>query len=140
MKRLIDLSKAGFNFNEFIETMPMHMVWSRGGILCKLADFGTIIIGLEKVTSPKFIGEILNLSMPEKAPLFIAPEGWHWGQIARSFGVFKSATQARKNGWAGKPDAGINFRQFKINKIRGELMVLRITDDSHWVTLPFTIF
>lgn len=133
MKKLIDLSKEGFDFNEFIETMPMVMTWSKKGVLCKLADFGSVIIGLEKVTSSEFVGEILNTSTGA-GPLFIAPTGWHWAQIARSFGVFKSATQARKNGWDGEPDPGFNFRQFKINKIRGELLVLRITDDSPWVT------
>ena len=137
MKRVIDLSKEGFDFDDFVKSTPMSMTWSKKGVLCKLADFGTVIIGLEKVKNPDFVGEILNHSMPEKAPLFFAPVGWHWGQIARSFGVFKSATQARKNGWDGEPDPGFNFRQFKINRVRGELMVLRITDDSPWVTGDF---
>lgn len=133
MNTLPDITEQGFDFKKFLETTPTVMTWSKSGALRKLADFGTIIIGLDLVTNPDFVGEILN-SATGAGPVFMAPGNMRWSNIAAAFGIFKSATQARKNGWDGKPNPGFNFKQFKINKIRGELLVLVINDDSPWVT------
>ncbi len=131
-KTAIDLETTVFDLGQVLDGLPMTATWIKGSFQ-EVPDFGTIFIGLEKVTNPKFLDEILDVAVA-KGPIFKAPIGWNWAQIARAFGIFDSATQARKNGWDGSPEPGFNFRIARINKVRGELLVVKITDDCPWVT------
>jgi hypothetical protein len=132
MKTLIDLETTGFDFSEIVSDLPMTNAWVKGG-LTRVPDFGTVFMGLYKVTNPKFLDEIERAAVGD-GPLFKAPENWQWAHIAKAFGIFASTSQARKNGWAGEPEPGFNFKQCRISKVKGELLVVNITDKSPWIT------
>ena len=136
MKTTINLEDTVFDFKGFLRgggQVPMIPGWDNKGKLHMLPDFGTIFIGLNRVTNPDALEELISATVGG-GPVFEAPEEWSWARIARALGIFKSSTQARKNGWDGTPAEGFNFRRTRICKIKGEVLVIRITDESPWVT------
>jgi len=134
VKAPIDLENTVFSFAELLSSgvpVPMTVAWDNKNNLVKVTDFGTVFVGLEKV-GPDFFEEVERAAVGD-GPVFTAPEGWQWPQVARALGIFSSATQARKNGWEGALEPGFSFRQCRINKVKGEILVVVITDNSPWV-------
>jgi len=107
------------------------MVFNKHNELVEVNDFGTIFIGLDKITNSEALETMLDSAVAD-GPVFTAPDNWNWSQIARAIGAFKSANQARKNGWDGSPEDGFNSRSVKINRLKGEILVVVATDESVW--------
>jgi len=130
MKKPIDLENTSFSLAEFMPTeprWPQTIAWSPKGRPQRMADFGTVFIGLEKVSDPNRLLELEDMAVGD-GPVFVAPENWGWPQVARALGFFKSATQARKNGWNEEIQPGWNEKVGRINKVRGEIVVFKIDD------------
>ncbi len=129
---MINLENTVFDVSAMAGNAPTTATWKKGE-LQTCPDFGTIFVGLDKVTHPQAREEILDAAVAQ-GPVFTAPETWGWNHIAKAIGAFPSATVARKNGWSGKPEEGFNFRPVRLNKVRGEILVVHITENSPWIT------
>ena len=130
MKSLINLANTVFDLTEMVHDAPMTLSWSPKGPV-KVPDFGTVFIGLDKVKNSEFMAEIERAAVGD-GPLFLAPEGWRWPQMARALGVFPSAARAASNGWDGDIPSGFTVRLARINKIRGEFTFVKIDEKSPW--------
>lgn len=72
------------------------------------------------------VKDIEMLFEPEEDEvLILAPDEFMWPQLLKLLGVFKSAGQARKNGWDKPIEEGWNEALFK--KQRKAVFVLKVT-------------
>jgi hypothetical protein len=55
-----------------------------------------------------------------------APVGWKMNHLARSLGMFDSASQAAKNGWGMEIPNGFSQHVIRINKLKGVITIFKM--------------
>lgn len=130
MKSLINLENTGFNleqaFQGLADAWPKVRHLAKGR-LTLVPDFGTVFIGLDKVTDPEKRQWLWDLAAGE-GPVFTAPDDWRWPQVAKALGFFKSTSEARRNGWDEDFQLGWNERLGRIHKAKGLVVVFKVRD------------
>lgn len=119
MKKPIDLSSTVFDFKSVVGDLPMMKVFIKNGkgTVTQMKDFGTIIIGIEKIKEEdlKFIEE----HCCSDAPVFTVPENWRMPQILKALGAFNSSSDASRNGWNFDVPLFFSEHQARVNKLKG---------------------
>lgn len=114
----IDLSIAPINLGDFAKNLPRTMAFKRTNLI-SVADFGTIFIG-DPADS--------DISVPQDgAFIFQAPMEWRMPQLLRALGIFKSSSEAAKNGWNKDIPIGCSSHLIRANKIVGEIWIHKET-------------
>jgi hypothetical protein len=120
---MIDLSNTVFELKKVVHELPMTKVFLKNGkgSVIQMKDFGTIIIGAEKIPEEdmKFIRETCF----SDAPIFSAPETWRMPQILKALGAFSSASEASRNGWNFDVPIFFSEHQVRINKLKGSFCI-----------------
>lgn len=112
----INLEAAPINLAEFASNLPQTCAFKKDKLI-KVQDFGTVFIGN--------ISESDELiSIPQSGTfIFTAPIEWKMFHLLKALNIFKSTTEARKNGWDMDIPIGCSSHLIKSNKILGEIWI-----------------
>lgn len=130
---VIDLNSTSFDpgalANLLGEAGPMSDVLVDGKWL-RLPNFGIVVIGLDKLADHRWastIEETLDLNTPTiSGPVFSCPEDWQLPQLVKTFGLFKSTGEARRNGWNRPIEDGLSSQIIRLNRIKGVLWTFKV--------------
>ncbi len=112
----VNLDVAPINLADFVSYLPRTCAF-KGTSLIQVQDFGTVLIG-------ELSDEEAAISIPQKGTfLFTAPPDWRMPQLLKSLSVFKSTTEARKNGWDKDIPSGCSSILVRIRKVLGEVWI-----------------
>lgn len=89
-----------------------------------LPNFGTIFVVPEGTDVSD--EDSIALGLKDDGGLLLrAPVGWKMNHLARSLGMFDSATSAAKNGWGMEIPNGFSQHVIRINKLKGVITIFK---------------
>lgn len=110
----IDLSIAPIELGKFANRLPRTMAFKKFDPIW-VQDFGTAFIG-----NP----EDADISTPQEGTFtFSAPMEWRMPQLLKALGIFKSASEAAKNGWNMDIPPGCSSHLIRANRVLGEIWI-----------------
>lgn len=128
MRTPINLESTVFDMTAVVTTLEdddeRFLTISHKGKFTKMVDFGSVIIG-PSGNDPQ-VSWFLEESPRTVNTLFAAPVTWDMGQLVRALGAFKSAKDARRNGWDKQVPEGFSQHVVRIGHVRGVIHVLKL--------------
>lgn len=129
MRTPIKLDSTVFDFSQVVgnleEDLSRWLTVKFKGKMTKMMDFGSVLIGpaADHPDVQWFIAE----SPTTVSTFFSAPVDWRMPQLLKALGAFKSAGEAKRNGWDKDIPDGWSQHVVRIGHGRGAIHVLKLT-------------
>lgn len=131
MRTPIQLDSTVFDFAQVSgaleDSLERYINVKNKGKMTKMFDFGSILIGPE--SSHPDVQWFLEESPSTLNTFFSAPVEWRMPQLVKALGAFKSAGEAKRNGWDKDIPEGWSQHVIRIGHIRGVIHILKLVHE-----------
>lgn len=128
MRTPIQLDSTVFDFAQVSgaleDNLDRYITVKHKGKLTKMFDFGSVLIGPGS-THPD-VQWFIEESPATLNTFFSAPLDWRMPQLVKALGAFKSAGEAKRNGWDKEIPEGWSQHVVRIGHIRGVIHILKL--------------
>lgn len=130
MRTPINLETTVFDLATVVATLEdddtRFLTVESKGKRSKMLDFGSIICGFPACHWS--VQWFLKESPATVNTFFSIPEGWRMPQVLKALGAFKSAGEAKRNGWDKDVPDGWSQHICRIGHVRGVFHILKLTN------------